>query len=116
MKKLLLSVALGLAALTAVGSAAAHGHFRAGVYIGGPVWGGPYYSPYYSPYYAPAPVYVQPAPAPVYIERAPDPTYVEKSSDYWYYCAQSATYYPYVKSCPQGWMKVVPGSSSPPRQ
>src|ERR1700694_2357236 len=109
MKKLLLSVALGLAALTAVGTASAHGgHFRAGIYIGGPVWGPGSYDP---SYYPPGPVYVNPAP--VYVNPAPDPTYVEQSNDYWYYCAQSATYYPYVKSCAQGWMKVVPGSNAP---
>ena len=110
MKKLLLSVVLGLAALTAIGTASAHGHFRAGIYIGGPVWGAPYYPPYYPSYYYPsAPIYVQPAPA--YIEREPATSYVEQDKDYWYYCAQSATYYPYVKECPQGWMKVVPGST-----
>jgi len=27
---------------------------------------------------------------------------------YWYYCEEPRGYYPYVKSCPQGWMQVVP--------
>ena len=29
-------------------------------------------------------------------------------SDYWYYCQNPQGYYPYVNSCPGGWMKVVP--------
>jgi hypothetical protein len=36
-------------------------------------------------------------------------------SGYWYYCKDAKGYYPYVKRCPSGWMKVVP-SSSPPDQ
>jgi hypothetical protein len=28
--------------------------------------------------------------------------------NYWYYCAQAGGYYPYVQSCPAGWMKVLP--------
>jgi hypothetical protein len=27
---------------------------------------------------------------------------------YWYYCPDAKAYYPYVKECPKGWMKVVP--------
>jgi len=29
-------------------------------------------------------------------------------SSYWYYCAESKTYYPYVKECPGGWQRVTP--------
>ncbi|MDB5991900.1 MAG: hypothetical protein JWQ10_3303 [Herbaspirillum sp.] len=102
MKKLLLLLILGMAAMGVATTASAdRGHFRGGVFIGGPVWGPGYYpSPYYYP--PPQPVYVQPAPPPVYVEQTND--------DYWYYCAQPKAYYPYVKECPQGWMKVVPGS------
>jgi hypothetical protein len=119
MKKLMLTVAVALIALTAVGSASAQhhhggGNFSAGIFIGGPVWGAPYYAPYYSPfyapYYSPAPIYVDPAP--VIIQRSHD-AYVERNIDYWYYCAQSATYYPYAQTCPAGWMQVVPGSAPP---
>lgn len=46
------------------------------------------------------PVYV---PAPV----VPAPAYRQPQS-YWYYCAQADAYYPYVASCPTGWMKVLP--------
>ena len=46
-------------------------------------------------------VYLQPpvvAPALAYTQR----------QNYWYYCAQAGCYYPYVQSCPAGWMKVMP--------
>ena len=46
-------------------------------------------------------IYVQPAP--------PQPA----TTGYWYYCRNPEGYYPYVKQCPDGWMKVVP---SPPQQ
>lgn len=44
------------------------------------------------------------------IEQQPQ-AYVQQNqqeSDYWYYCQNPEGYYPYVKSCPGGWMKVVP--------
>ena len=44
----------------------------------------------------------QPAP------QAPPTGYVQQQTGYWYYCADPAGYYPYVKDCPQGWMQVVP--------
>jgi hypothetical protein len=41
-----------------------------------------------------------------------EPTvYVQQEQEepqYWYYCQESQAYYPYVKDCPGGWMKVVP--------
>lgn len=81
------------------------GHFGVGILVGpgwGPGWwGGPYY-PYY-PYYP----YSPPAVAP----REPD-TYVQpEEPGSWYYCPNPEGYYPYVKQCPKGWMKVIP---SPP--
>lgn len=73
-----------------------------GVYLGiGPLWW-PGYPAYYYPPYAPSTVIVSP-PAPT--------TYVQQpagDSGYWYYCQSSQGYYPYVKTCPGGWMKVVP--------
>ena len=51
---------------------------------------------YYGPSYAPPP--------PAY---APPPRY-------WYYCREPEGYYPNVRSCPDGWMKVVPGDSGAP--
>lgn len=56
----------------------------------------------------PTPVYVQ-RPAPVYVEQAQD------DSSYWYYCDNPEGYYPYIKTCPGGWMKVVP-QTVPPNQ
>ncbi len=87
--------------------------FRGSVWVGpgwwGP-WGYPYSYPYYAPYY---PYYAEP---PVVIERQA-PVYVQpnrqhEESDYWYFCAKPQGYYPYVKKCPDGWLKVVP--SAPP--
>jgi hypothetical protein len=68
-------------------------------------WGIPYY-PY--PYYQAPQVIIQEQP-PVFVQ--PDPQ--EEEQGYWYYCKDSQTYYPYVKECPTGWMKVVPAPSSP---
>jgi hypothetical protein len=34
---------------------------------------------------------------------------------YWYYCQDPQGYYPYVKSCPGGWIEVVP-KAAPPSQ
>lgn len=78
------------------------GRFYLGI---GPVWNPLWYPPGYPYYYSPAPVIVQPPTT--YIER-PTP----KQEHYWYYCEHPKGYYPYVKQCPQGWMKVVPQSPS----
>ncbi|HMK61818.1 MAG TPA: hypothetical protein VK452_11840 [Dissulfurispiraceae bacterium] len=89
----------------------AGGHFRGGVWVGvGPGWWGPPYPYYYYPY---RPYYVEP---PVIIERE-SPVYVRPNrqrdeQDYWYYCKKPQGYYPYIKRCPSGWLKVVP--SEPP--
>jgi len=54
------------------------------------------------------PVIVQPPP-PVYTQQPPsDP-------NYWYYCENPRGYYPYIKECPGGWMKVVPQPTTPGR-
>ncbi len=80
-----------------------HGHYRgwggSGIYLGVPlVVGRPWY-PY--GYYPQPPVVVQQTP--VYVEP-------QKQEDdyYWYYCQNPKGYYPYIKSCRSGWMKVVP--------
>jgi len=60
-------------------------------YAYSPAYAYPY--PYGSSYAYGAPAYVYaPAPAP----------------SYWYYCASARTYHPYVSTCPEGWMQVVP--------
>jgi len=72
----------------------------------------PYYSYYpsypYYPYYYPAPSAAVQQQPPVYTEPAPS-----QSEYYWYYCQNPQGYYPYVKSCPGGWMKVVPQATPP---
>jgi hypothetical protein len=93
--------------------------FHGGIYFGtgpwwSPWWSYPYAYPYpYQGYYSYPLLYPNPytygnfyAPPPVYIEK-------EQSNQYWYYCADARKYYPYVKSCPSGWMKVVPQTSGP---
>ena len=95
-------------------AAQARGGVRIGIGLGVPVYGGyGYYGPYYRPYpYYYPPPYVAPAAPPVYIERgdpqgaAPAPQ--QQSQSYWYYCADSKTYYPYVRECPGGWQRVPP--------
>lgn len=101
------------------GGRGGHSHsefvFRGGVWIGpgwGPWWGPPYY-PYYHPYpyypYYPAPPVVQEEPR-VYV--APE----DDEEDYWYFCTNPQGYYPYVKECPGGWMKVIPSTPSGPKR
>lgn len=96
---------------------------RAGVYIGAPAywggwpytWGAAYAVPYVLPYAA-APLVVTTATAPqVIVQSAPQ----AGADSFWYYCTQPAGYFPYVQSCSQQWMKVVPqvpGSSTSPPQ
>ena len=97
-----------LGALASTPALAHHGsHVRFGVFVGGPVWypyyGYPYpYYPYPYPYYPPA--VATPAPQTNYVEQGD----TESAQDYWYYCAESKTYYPYVKECPAGWQRVAP--------
>ena len=74
-------------------------------YAGAPVVVGPWY-PYY--YYPAPPVAIQQQPP---VHAQPEP----QQSDYWYYCQNPQGYYPYVQSCPGGWMKVVP-QTTPPQQ
>ena len=87
-----------------------HGGGRVGVsvFLGPgwfvPGWWGPY--PYY-PYYAP-PVIVE-QPSDIYVQPAPS----AEAPRYWYYCKDPEGYYPNVKSCPKGWMKVVPPAQPP---
>jgi len=73
--------------------------------VGLGLWGltYPYYGYPYYPSYGQAPVVLQQPTTEVY-EQPVEPTY-------WYYCQKPEGYYPYVKRCPSGWMKVVP---SPP--
>jgi hypothetical protein len=88
------------------------GHFRHGGHFGGGIWFDPFWGPWnplfypfypsYYPYYTP-PVVVPQQPE-EYIQQAPQ----QGETGYWYYCSDARGYYPHVKSCPGGWMKVVP--------
>ena len=78
-----------------------------------PYYSAPPYSYYYPPrypypYYAAPPVVIQQQPS-VYVEPEP------QESNYWYYCQNAQAYYPYVKECPDGWMRVVPETTTPPQ-
>ena len=97
-------------------------HGSVGIYVG-PGWGW-YGYPYYAGYpYYPYP-YAYSYPYPAYVPSVSVP-YVEAPAasapeTYWYYCKSPAGYYPYVRNCPAGWMKVrpqdVPGASSSGKQ
>lgn len=86
---------------------------RGGIWIGAPVWGVPYSYPYpYGyPYGYPSPYYYNEPP--VIIQQQPE-TYIQKApstepeQSYWYYCPSPQGYYPAIKECPKGWMRVVP--------
>jgi hypothetical protein len=83
--------------------------YGASIWIGpgwiDPWWGHPYYSyPYYPyPYYPAPPVVTEQQPS-VYVAPAPQ----QEEQSYWYYCPNAKGYYPYVKKCPEGWLRVVP--------
>ncbi len=75
-----------------------------------------YYYPGYYPdyYYSSPPVVIQQASPDVYIRQAPQPAPAQPQEPaYWYYCEDSQGYYPYVKQCSKGWMKVVPTPPAP---
>jgi hypothetical protein len=99
----------GHAGAYAGGHVRGHGGGHVGLFIGpgwwGPGWWGPY--PYYPYYYSPPPVIVE-QPSELYVQPAPS----AEASRYWYYCKEPQGYYPTVKRCPDGWMKVVPPSRS----
>ena len=96
----------------AAASAYAHG-VRFGFAFGFPIYPAPYYYPPPA-YYYPPPVYVQPAP--VYVEppQAAAPAAAAQAESappaeqFWYYCPDSKTYYPYVKTCTSAWQRVRP--------
>ena len=116
MKKLIyMSLLVLILLMTAVsGQAERHGHGW------GPGWG-PVLGlglglglwelshPYYSGYYYPPPVVIQQQSPDVYIQSAPQFAPAPSPEPaYWYYCPDPQGYYPYVKQCLKGWMKVVP--------
>ena len=109
---LIIAIAVAFVLVASVVPALAHGRggVHGSIWIGpawgwGPGWGYPYSYPYpyYYPYYSQPPVVIEQQ-TPVYEEQAPQ----QQQEQYWYYCPDSKIYYPYVKQCPGGWMKVVP--------
>lgn len=77
-----------------------------GLFVGAPLlW--PWPQPYYSPY-PPAIVTVQAPPPTLYIERDYEEPAPVREQNYWHYCERSEGYYPYVRECPGGWLRVAP--------
>src|SRR5260221_6108764 len=102
-----------------------HTRFVVGVGFGAPFWGwgwwpGYYYPPYYPyyPAYSGYPYSYEPYsydtyPSGTYIEQnAPAPA--QARSDYSYYCPDPAGYYPQVRACAKGWLRVVPQNAPGP--
>jgi hypothetical protein len=98
-------VVVSFLAVPRTGHARYWGWWGPGAFWGGAFFGAalayPYYAYPYRYYGYPYP-YAQP---PVYN--------TEPQQDYWYYCQNPQGYYPYVKNCPGGWMRVVPTPPQP---
>ncbi len=106
--KTMIYLLLAVFVLLAAGALPAAAHIRGGIWIG-PLWG-PWWGPAYPyPYYPSPPVVIQQQPS-VYEEQEPQQ---QEQQYYWYFCPESKTYYPYVKQCPGGWLKVVPTPPKP---
>ena len=115
MKKVIFILVLALLVLVSIstlpGNAEARGGFRGSIWIG-PGWWGPSYYPYY-PYYPYSPYYEEPT----IIQERPQgyqqPAPQSEEQSYWYFCTKPQGYFPYIKKCPGGWLKVVPPSAPP---
>ena len=105
---LTLSAILLGAAASAPALAWGHTRFSFGVVIGAP-----FYPWYYPPYYYYPPTVVVPAAPTTYVERDSSRAAAPPQRSFWYYCEASKTYYPYVKQCPGGWLRVVPQKTPP---
>ena len=95
---------------TAEARRSGHGS-RVGVslFLGPGLWAPYFYPSFYYPYYpTERPIVIQQPE--VYLQPAPE---AEEQQSYWYYCKDPQGYYPYVKECPSGWMKVVPSPPPP---
>jgi len=84
-----------------------HGHWHGytTVYVGGWPWYSPWFYGYAWPYY-PYDTAVAPAAPVEYVQM--NPPAADAAPAMWYYCANPAGYYPYVKACPGGWQQVQP--------
>lgn len=106
-----------------------HHHLNFGINVGGyypGFYGSGFYGPSFygyrsygypdpffnRPFYSYPPTVVVPVTPPVYIQRE-QPQPVQQQTNYWHYCQNPEGYYPYVKSCPDGWLQVAP---QPPAQ
>ena len=70
----------------------------------------PYYYPYYDPYYYEG--YGEP---PVVPEGVTPPAESEQQQpSFWHFCQDPEGYYPYIKDCPGGWLRVVPPQPNTP--
>lgn len=120
MKKAAL-IALAIVGLLLAHSIPSEAHFRGGIWVGpvwGPGWWGPGYPypyPYaYPPYpYAAPPVIIQQQPQEYIQQPEPAPQPQAQPQQFWYYCPDPQGYYPDVKKCPKGWLKVVPNQVPP---
>jgi hypothetical protein len=120
-KPLLIAALVTFGAFATSTAEARPGHFygpRFGVFIDPWVAFYPWAAyPYGYGYYGyPQVVVAQPAAPTEYVEREQQPTpqtvAPARSSD-WYYCNKPEGYYPYVRSCSQGWQRVP---AQPPAQ
>ena len=106
-----------------------HHHLNYGINVGGyypGLYGSGFYGPgfygyrsygypdpfFNRPFYNYPPTVVVPVTPPVYIQQE-QPRPVQQQTNYWHYCRNPEGYYPYVKSCPDGWLQVAP---QPPAQ
>jgi hypothetical protein len=99
-----------------------HTRFVIGVGFGAPFWGWGWWPGYYYPGYYPAyPAYPY-SYQPYSYDTYPSGTYIEQNapapnparSDYSYYCPDPAGYYPEVRACAKGWLRVVPQNAPGP--
>jgi hypothetical protein len=83
-----------------------HRHVGVGVVVGPPLFWGPWY---YPPAYYP-PVIIERRVPPVYVEQSPpvESRPQARYAGYWYYCQSPSGYYPEIRECPAGWVKVPP--------
>ncbi len=80
------------------------GGYRGG--YGGGIWIGPgWWDPWWWGFPAYPYDYYDYSEPPVIEQQSPS---VQEQQNYWYYCPELKAYYPYVKQCPRGWLKVVP--------
>jgi hypothetical protein len=68
------------------------------------------FGPSYSYGYSYPPVIMTPSPPPVYIQpqQVMPPQPQPPADYYWHYCRDPEGYYPYVRICPGGWLRVAP--------